>query len=456
MKRLSKAYSETGRKKASEEEGTGTVRLVFAPGPLLLSLLLLSLYVSGCKGLPSRPRLPDLPFLQGERNSGEPVGNLRLLLPDEGALTEALSRHVAGWAADREMQVDLVVAAAYDQALHERFQAEKPPDLFVVNSFVFPDLVAEGLLSPALESTLFPQDVPSHLAEAFVWSSQGGSAARYCLPREVRTLALVYDSESLASSGHTSLPTDWDSLRVVAVEQTNVDNNRFGFIESPDLSRWLPFLYGAGGTIIDEDGRMALQSPAAASALDWYIQIFRDNVAGHAGESNNEWAGEVLGKGKGAVTIEGNWVAPYFETEYPTFAYGVAPLPAGPAQLNPSVAFTSCYAVSARSQFVQESFELAAFLSSAEVVRALPNDGGWMPAQSTLRAEWRKEFPHLAAFADAVPQSSVWKLPPGFGPFLHSFNRGMAQLFAAEVEAADLLEELQQMGEEILSTASDQ
>ena len=70
-----------------------------------------------------------------------------------------------------------------------------------------------------------------------------------------------------------------------------------------------------------------------------------------------------------------------------------------------------------------------------------------MPAQTALRDEWRQEFPHLAAFADAVPQSRVWQFPPGFGPFLRSFNRGMAQLFAAEVEAADFLAGIAAVGE---------
>lgn len=454
--RLSKAKSEEERRAGRENEGVRTVRGPFRPRPLLLALLPLALLLCACRELPSRLRQFDLPIFQSPRNAAGTVRDLRLLLPEEGPVTEALRRQATEWAAQREQSVVLSAAAEYSREVRDRLQGEEPPDLFVVSGFLFPDLVADGLLAPAAEGILDPEGYPPHLAAAFVWPPEGESSVRYCLPREVRTLALVYDSDGLASSGHQSPPTDWESLRAVAEEQTDVDLNRFGFIESPDLSRWLPFLYGAGGTIIDENGRMALQSPAAASALDWYIRIFRRNYAGHAGESNSEWAGEVLGKGKGAMTIEGNWVAPYFDAEFPTFRYGVAPLPAGPARLNGSVAFTSCFAVSARSQSVEEAFELAAFLSGAEVARALPNDGGWMPALTAVRNEWRHDFPHLAAFADAVPQSRVWQFPPGFEPFLRSFNRGMVQLFAAEIDAADLVAELQQMGEAILAAASDQ
>ncbi|MYC96604.1 MAG: extracellular solute-binding protein [Caldilineaceae bacterium SB0661_bin_32] len=422
--------------------------------PFRLWLLMVALLLNGCDALPSRPRLPELPFLQLRGESDAAAPPLHVFLPEEGDVTEALRSRVVAWAAASELQVNLTASDQYDQELVSRLAGEDPPDMVLVTAFLFPELAAGGLLAPAEEGFLEPADLPPRLAAAFTWPREEAAAKRYCLPREVRTLALVYDGEGLAAAGHPP-PASWDSLRAVAVGQTDVDRNRFGFIEAPDLSRWLPFLYGAGGTIIEGSGGMALESPAAEAAMDWYIQIFRDNFAGHAGESNNEWAGEVLGKGKGGLTVEGNWIAPYFEAEFPDFRYGVAPLPSGPAGLNSSVAFTSCYAVSSKSGRKQNAFALAAFLSGPDVVGSLPNDGGWMPALNGLREEWKRTFPRLAPFADAVPTAAVWQLPPGFDTFLHSFNRGMVQLFAANVEAADFFAELQELGETLLETAGE-
>lgn len=405
--------------------------------------------------MPTPPRLPAIPFLNPATDARKTGRDLHVLLPQEGAVTEALRSHIHAWAAERDLKVNDSSLADYSSELGDRLQSETPPDLFVVTGFLFPDLAESGLLAPAPDGSLDPDGFPPHLVAAFTWPPESDTANRYCLPREVRTLALVFDRVGLASTGLTA-PSDWETLRAAAETQTNVDLNRFGFIEAPDLSRWLPFFLAAGGTIIDESGSMALQSQAADAAMEWYIRIFRDNFAGHAGESNNEWAGEVLAKGKGALTIEGNWIAPYFETHFPAFAYGVAPLPRGPAGSNQAVAYTSCYAVHARSPLAQEAFDLAALLSSNELVSALPNDGGWMPAANAMREAWRKEFPHLAAFADGVPGARVWQFPPGFGPFLRSFNRGMVQLFAAEIEAGTFLAEMQQMGEQLLSGAGDQ
>ncbi len=415
-----------------------------------LSLLFLFLLLTGCDALPSRNRLPELPFLPGQSEPVSQTRDLRVFLIEEGEVSQALRARIASWAADREMQVELSTSANYTEELRGALRGDRPPDLVAVTGFLFPDLVAQGLLAPAEEGFYDPAGYPPNLAAAFVWPQRGGAEQRYCLPREVRTLGLVYDSAGLAGSG-LAPPTDWGALRTVAIKQTDVERNRFGFIESPDLSRWLPFLFAAGGTMIDADGGLSVQSEAAAAAMEWYIQIFRDNFAGHAGESNNEWAGEVLGKGKGAITIEGNWIAPYFKAGFPNFRYGVAPLPTGPGGRNTTVAFTSCYAVSADSPWKREAFALAAFLSSPAVVAALPNDGGWMPALTAQRDEWRENFPLLAPFADSVTTAWVWQLPSGFETLVHSFNRGMVQLFAAQIEASDFLVEMQALGESLLT-----
>lgn len=404
------------------------------------ALGLLALLLSSCTGIP----LPALPFLQPDATPTPPPRPLRLLLPQEGPLTDALTAQAQEWATAAGGQVEVDSPPDYASALAEQLESGQPPDLFVVSSFDFPGLAADGQLAPRPNAD--PPalaDFPPQLATAFQWQGQ-----QFCRPREVRTLALVYDAAALAAAGEAP-PADWDALHRVAEEQTDLNTGRFGFIEAPDLSRWLPFLFAAGGTLIDDSGQIALQSPAGAAALDFYILLFRENIAGHPGESNSAWAGEVLGKGKGGLALEGNWIAPYFAQEFPDFAYGVAPLPTGPAGSNRSIGFSSCYAVAADSQRAAEAFALADFLTSPAVVAALPNDGGWMPADPTLRQAWQQEFPHLAPFAHAVEQAWVWQLPPGGELFLRSFNRGLVQLFAADMEAADFLAEMQRVGAQV-------
>ena len=139
------------------------------------------------------------------------------------------------------------------------------------------------------------------LAAAFTRPGEEETVLRYCLPREVRTLALVYDKRE-AWPLRVSLPLqDWEFAQRSC---SRSNGRRPKPLSDSSRRRICP----AGCHSYTRAGGDNLSMRAAAwpcshrlrpLAMDWYIQIFRDNFAGHAGESNNEWAGEVLGKGQG-------------------------------------------------------------------------------------------------------------------------------------------------------------
>lgn len=368
-----------------------------------------------------------------------------MMVWDEEAQTEILRELIAEFEHQQPgLPVELVVSTAYADDLQMRIANGDPPDLLAVDSFNFPDLVADGVLARGQNQLDSRDDFYPTLVDAFRHEGD-----LYCLPREVRTLALIYDAAGFAQAG-LQPPATWDAMRQAAEQLTDLNIGSFGLTVSPDLSRWLPFLYASGGELIGEEGRMALESDAAATAINFYIAIFRENFAGQPAESNSSWAGEVLGKGKGSMAFEGNWIVPYFAAEFPQFEFGVAPLPAGPGGRR-SVAFTSCYAVSAQSPHPDRAFALANFLTSADSMAQWTTTPAFMPTRFSLRERWLAEFPALAPFLDGVTEASVWQLPPGFGPFLRTFNRNMVELYAANIEAADLLAEMQRVGAILLA-----
>ncbi len=397
------------------------------------ALCLLLFVLTGCAAA-----LPDLPFLGPQPTPTPPYRTVTALLPDE-PIVERIRRY------DRErldLLVDMRVEAVYGAALRAALESDSPPDLVVVDSFAFPDLAAAGLLLPAGERLGPAEDFYPLLVDAFVWKGE-----RYCLPREVRSLALVYNQAQFAKA-ELSPPRSWAEMRTAAEVVTDLNTGSFGLILSPDLSRWLPFLYQAGGGVVDATGRVVIDSLAGAAAIDFPLTTFRDNFAGQPAESNSSWAGEVLGKGKGGMAFEGNWIVPYLAAEFPDFAYGVAPMPSGPGGRG-TVAFSSCYAVSAGSVNPDDAFALAAWLTSPEVQRAWPSDGAWMPTRLSLRDEWLAAFPALAPFLTGLDEARVWQFPPGYGRFLESFNRSILTLLAAEMEAEDFLEQMQRIAEGI-------
>lgn len=399
----------------------------------LTALLLVILALAGCSF-----STEQLPLVGPRPTPTPPYRTVTALLPGE-PVNEQIRQY------DREridLLVDVKVEPVYSASMRSALESNNPPDLVVVDSFAFPDLAAAGLLLAPGDRLPPADDFYPVLADAFVWQGE-----RYCLPREARSLALIYNSEQFARA-ELSPPRNWQEVRTAAEAVTDLNIGSFGLIISPDLSRWLPFFYQAGAVVLDETGQVVIDSPVAAAAIDFPLTTFRDNFAGQPAESNSSWAGEVLGKGKGGMVFEGNWIVPYLAAEFPDFAYGVAPLPSGPGGRG-TVAFTSCYAVSARSRNPTDAIALANWLTSPPIQRMWPADGSRMPALRSLRDEWLAAFPNLAPFLTGLDEARIWQFPPGYTVFLESFNRGMLTLLAADIETADFLAQMQRTAEGI-------
>ncbi len=407
-------------------DSAGDRRALFA---LVLGFLLFAL--TGCTAA-----APDLPFVGPKPTPTPPYRTVTALLPDE-----PVNQRIRQYDRERiDLLVDIRVEAAYSAQLRAALESESPPDLVVVDSFAFPDLAEAGLLLPAGNRLDPADDFHPVLADAFVWEGQ-----RYCLPREARSLALVYNRAQFEKAA-LQPPRTWDEMRAAAAAITDLNIGSFGLILAPDLSRWLPFFYQAGA--VDGQGRVDFASPAATATIDFPLTTFRENFAGQPAESNSSWAGEVMGKGKGGMAYEGNWIVPYLAAEFPDFAYGVAPLPSGPGGRG-TVAFTSCYGVPARSAHPDDAFALTNWLTSPEMQAAWPGDGSQMPARLSLRDQWLAAFPHLAPFLTGLDEARVWQFPPGSSRLLESFNRGMVALLNADVEAVDFLAQMQHTAEGI-------
>ena len=75
---------------------------------------------------------------------------------------------------------------------------------------------------------------------------------------------------------------------------------------------------------------MCLDSPQVKQALQFVADMHKAGTAASAAKVGAGWGGEALGKGKAAMTIEGNWIVGAMKTDFPNVKYSVAELPAGP------------------------------------------------------------------------------------------------------------------------------
>lgn len=346
-----------------------------------------------------------------------------------------------------EAAANLILAENYGDRLALELSGEAPPDLFYVDAQDFPLLASQGELAP------WPIPVPPSVAylpallQPFSW--QG---TLYCLPHTVTPLALFYNRTLFEQAGEPLPQPNWGWAELAGAAQrlTDQDRDTVGMVLSGDITRWLPFLFQAGGSLVDPiTGEMGVETVSGTAALDFYAGLIVDGWAQQPLEFGADWSGEALAKGRVALALEGSWAIPYFAQYYPDLNYGVLPLPAGPGGRG-TLAFAGCYALSARSQFPAQAAQLAGFLMRPEILDIWTDAGQAVPAQTDLQLAWAARFPELSSFVDSVAESQIWQPPLGFDPVLKAANRDLQQVLDGSMLPEDMLNRLQTLGNQAL------
>jgi multiple sugar transport system substrate-binding protein len=339
---------------------------------------------------------------------------------------------------DTGRAVTVTLSADYGTALTTALAATPPPDLILLDSARASTLAAAGALAPLDEAITAPDDFHPLVRTGFALNG-----ALYCAPRELRTLALIYNRDHFDAAGLAYPTADWgwDALRSAAEALTHQEQNQYGISLPADFSRWLPFLYGAGGAVTDETmTTVTINSDAARLAMEYYVSLVIDGFALPPGDLDSTWAGEAFAKGHAAMILEGNWIVPYLAANAPALRYGVAELPSGP-QGRASLAFSSCYAVPANAPNLELARQLAGFLTAPDSLAAWAEVSNAMPPRLTLLDLWRQSHPEQDAFAASLGAARLWAFDGRFNSFFTTVNTGLQQAFLSVRSVDDILNE---------------
>ena len=360
-----------------------------------------------------------------------------------------LQEIIDGWnAANPDTQVQLNLVPDYDTKLQTALAGGSPPDIFYIDSFKLPDLVAANAVAPIGDQLTNPDDFYPSMREAFTIDG-----TFYCPPKDFSTLALEYNKDLFDAAGVEYPTTDWtwDDLRAAAEKLTNADAGTYGMVLSPDFARLIAFIYQAGGTITDEGfTAMTLDTDAVKQATDFYVNLVADGFAAQPSDLDSGWAGEAFGKGKAAMAMEGNWIVPFLKDQYPDVNYGVVELPAGSAG-KATMAFTVCYGVPAGGKNNEQALKVVDYLTGAEGMKAWTDLGLAMPTRASLEAGWLEQYPDLQPFIAGAAYAKKWQFRPGFQDVLDAFNAGLQDAFAGNQTAENVLENAQDVGSQVLN-----
>ncbi|MFD7449252.1 extracellular solute-binding protein [Kitasatospora sp. NPDC059827] len=373
--------------------------------------------------------------------------SLTVLIASSGeAETAAVKAATAAWAQRTGNTVTVQIASNINQQLGQAFAGGNPPDLFYVNSDQFANYAKGGSLYAYGDQTADAADFSEQLRKAF---SHDGKLT--CLPKDSSTLALAVNTTLWQQAGLTEAdyPATWQQLADDAAKLTK--DGVTGLVTAPDYQRLGALFKQAGSWITNpEQTAMTADAPGNRQALEYVQGLLKAGSAKYVAEVDAGWGGEALGKGKAAMTIEGNWLKGAMAKDYPNVPYKVLPLPAGPAGPG-TLAFSNCWGIAAKSRHQAAGVDLVRQLTSGDQQLEFAKAFGVMPSRTSALAAYAEKYPESKAWVDGVAHAQPPVTVPGFNQVLTQFNTDLQSLRTAD--PATVLAALQRNGEQAVKNA---
>lgn len=350
-------------------------------------------------------------------------GEVRLSGGRASDTEEALLEETIAAFEEKYPDIDVVyepIPDAYAETMIGQFSAGDPPDLFYVG--------ATGEAGPWIDDGLLLalDDYIAGNPEIGIDSFYPGLLApfqrdgsTYGLPKDASPLALFVNPDMLAEAG-VEIPTTWDELAAAAEALTTDDVA--GLCLGPEIQRWGAFIYQNGGALYNEDmTEMTLDSPETVEALDYLLGL---HEAGHL-QTHTEigagWCGEAFGTGQAAMTMEGNWLVPSMENEFPDTPFEMAELPQGVQPGN--LAFTVAYSIGEDSPNKDQAWVLLQYLAGQEGMAQWTSLGLALPARDDVDPPENRE-----ALTAGLEYATAYGFPSDWIDVQDAFNNKLTEV----------------------------
>lgn len=211
----------------------------------------------------------------------------------------ALEQTAATWTAAHPDKPLVLVAVPYDSfadKLTSAIPRGNGPDLFIYPHDRIGDWADAGTIEP------IEYWVDDARADRFSEQAVGAMAYRgslWGLPLAVKSLALYVRSDLVKTPIETT-----DAL----VSLTPAMKARNGFAiayANVDLYGHAPWLHGFGGSVMDDEGNIAIATPEAALAMTFARKLVSDGVA--PADAQGPLVATLFNEGKAATVMSGPW-----------------------------------------------------------------------------------------------------------------------------------------------------
>jgi multiple sugar transport system substrate-binding protein len=301
----------------------------------------------------------------------------------------------------------------YMDVIKTRLIGEAAPDVFYLDALEAPFLMSQNVLEP-LDRYLTPEfdvaDFEATLIDSFKFDRH-----LYGLPKDYSTLSLFYDRAAFKSTGLTSPPTTWEQLRDDA-KQLTVDRDRdgkidrYGFGVAPELARQAYTIKAFGGQLVDDKGNATFASEAGLKGLQSIVEQYRqDRTTAQKSDVGTNSGSEMLGQGKVAMAIEGNWAIPYLQSTFPQLDFATAEVPSINHKKGTMV-FTVAYVMNKQSQHQAAAWQLISYLTGKAGMEKWTSTGIALPTRRSVAQKLGyQQDPLRSPFVAGVEYAMPWQ-----------------------------------------------
>ena len=276
----------------------------------------------------------------------------------------------------------------YNQRLAAQFAAGKPPDVLLLNYRRYPLFATAGRLEgldPYLAASeqmaaedFYPQTIEAFTLDGRLW----------CLPQNISSLVIYYNHVLFAAAGLPDPSPDWtveDFLAAARQLTRDLDGDgridQYGVGVKPNLVRLAPFIWQAGGEIVDDPlqpTRLTLDSAAALPAFQWFVDL---QVAAHVAPDRSAESAESSESrflnGSLAMFFNSRRGVPTYRT-ITSFAWNVAPLPRSGSAVN--ILHSDAYCMAAAAQNKEAAWKFIEFANTLEGQTLMAGTGRTVPS----------------------------------------------------------------------------
>jgi multiple sugar transport system substrate-binding protein len=311
------------------------------------------------------------------------------------------------------------IPEGYIDQMTAQFSAGEPPDLFYVQAEFADAWIEDGLLEPlepyfAGNPEFDTEPFFDPLLAAFQFEDQ-----TYGLPKDASPLALFVNPDMLSAAG-IEVPTTWEELQAAAEALTT--DEVYGLCLGAELPRVGAFIYQSGGGIYNDDGsELTISAPESVEAIDFVLGMHEAGSLMVPADTGAGWCGEAFGLGQAAMTMEGNWLVPAMENDFPDTPFEINELPQGAEPGN--LAFTVAYSIGVDSPNKEAAWVLLQYLTGPEGMAQWTGQGLALPSREDV-----EPAPGREALSAGLEYATAYAYERAFPDIQAAFNAELTRV----------------------------